>query len=311
MKKRRVLVTGASGFLGSHIVSLLLHKGYAVSTLGRNPGRHSNVVHHRVDLSNTVPIEAVQDVDALVHLACDVHIGRSMEDAASYIEKDLSLTQNLLRACIATKKKPLVIYLSTDRVYGRATGLVTELSPTYPIEPYTASKLLGEIVLATYANLHDIPYIALRASAFFGPYQSRRGFIADMLHKIITSDEIVVGPLNGVKNFTYVENMTFAIERALKAPVSARNRIYNIGGSPISLRDVLTLAQDIVAKKIGKHVQVRIDRTLTRPKKNDVGTFKLSTLAARKNLRWKELVSLRKGLEYTIDHLLNEKKNVE
>lgn len=303
MKGARVLVTGANGFLGKHVVPLLVERGYRVSTLGRSEAAHG-LPHFQLDLAHEIPEDAVRGVDAIVHLASDVSIARSIEDPFSHITNNLTLTLNLLKACRAADAKPLVVFLSSDRVYGKARGRVTEQSPTFPIEPYTAGKIMGEIALATYANLFGIPYIALRASAFFGPHQPRRGFISDVIQKMIEQDAITVGPLKSVKNFTYVGNVAAAVHAALKAPRSTYNRAYNIGGKPVSLLGVLTQCKTIVEQRLSKKIRIHIDRSIRLPQQNEIGAFSLSTASAQKTLHWKETVSLKEGLERTVDYFL-------
>lgn len=303
MKGARILVTGANGFLGRNVVSLLAERGYRVSTLERGVSAHK-FLHHRIDLAREVPNKAVRGVDAIVHLASDVSIARSLENPSAHITNNLAMTFNVLEACRALQHKPLVIFLSTDRVYGKARGRVTEQSPTYPIEPYTAGKIMSEAVLATYANLFDIPYVALRASAFFGPHQSRRSFIADVIQKMKERDDITVGPLKSVKNFTYVGNVASAVFAALYAPRSAHNRAYNIGGRPVSLAQILALIKPIVEQKLNKRIRIHIDRSICLPQKNEIGAFTLVTASAKKTLHWKEVTSLNDGLECAVDYFL-------
>lgn len=303
-KRKCVLVTGANGFLGRHVVPALLEQGYEVRTLGRSESTNPDLRHYRTDLANGVPEEAMRGVDAVVHLASDVSIARSIADPSGNITTNLAMALAVLKACGASKNKPLLVFLSTDRVYGKGRGRVTEQSPTFPIEPYTASKIMGEIAVATYANLFDMPYITLRASAFFGPHQSRRSFIADVIQKMMENDEITVGPLNAVKNFTYAGNVAAAVLAAISAPRSAQNRVYNVGGKPISLLKVLGLLKTIVEKKLRKRIRIRIDRSIRLPQKNEIGTFALSTASAHKLLKWKETISLEKGLGRTVDYFL-------
>lgn len=305
MRKRHVVVTGASGFLGRHVIPALTKKGFAISTLDRSASDSQN--HHKVDLSQEVPTKALRGADAVVHLAGNVHIKQSIEEPQTVIRENLAMTLNLLEAVRVQEKKPLVVLLSTDRVYGKARGRVNEQSPTFPIEPYVASKLMSEIALAGYANLYAFPFIILRASAFFGPHQPCRSFIADVIQKMKESDEITVGSLKTVKDFIYVGDVANAIVAAVAALPRAHGRTYNIGGSPVSLEKVLTHIRTIVEKRLKKKIRVRVDSRAGSYTKYEIGPFSVSTSAAQKFLRWKQKVSLKKGLELTVDHFLDRK----
>jgi len=306
MKGRRILVTGANGFLGKHVVALLTKRGYRVSTLGRRKSEHT-FPHLTINLTKKVPFKTMGEFDAIVHLASEVNIAKSIETPDSVITENLAMTTCILNSYRTSRIKPLIVFLSTDRVYGKARGRVTETTPTFPIEPYTASKIMSEILLETYFNQFDIPYISLRASAFFGPHQPRRSFISDVIQKMIAEDKITVGPLTSVKNFTYVENVAYAVLAALRAPHSARNRTYNIGGKPVALSQVFTLCRKMVEKKLDKKISVRIDNSIRLPQKNEIGAFALSTLSAKKMLRWKERISLKDGIKKTVTYFLENK----
>ena len=308
-KKARVLVTGASGFLGKNTIPLLEKHGYIVETLGRGAAPFPDLKHYTLDISRETPTEAVMGADAIVHLASDVSIAASIQNPSEYIKNTLSITLNVLEACRQSKRAPLFVFLSSDRVYGKESNTVNEQSPVFPIEPYVATKIMGETAVATYGHLLTMPYIVLRASAFFGPHQPRRGFIADIICKMLEQDKIVVGPLQGVKNFTYVCNVADAILASLTAEEAARNCIYNIGGEPLSLTQVLEDVRTIIQSLMHRTIRVDIDHSIQIPTKHDIGPFTLSTNAAKKHLHWKERVTLQEGLEETIDYFRRTLKN--
>ncbi|MBY0472773.1 NAD(P)-dependent oxidoreductase [Patescibacteria group bacterium] len=308
-KRTHVLVTGASGFLGKTLIPLLEENGYGVQTLGRGEAPFPHLTHYKADASVEIPCAAVEHTDAIVHLASDVAIAKSIQEPAEHIKTNLSMTLNVLEACKQAGRSPLFIYISTDRVYGKATNTVDEESAVFPVEPYVAAKLMSETAVATYAHLLGMSYAIIRTSAVFGPFQPRRGFISDMICKMLEQDSITVGPLQGVKNFTYARNFADSILRLLEAGPTALNRIYNIGGAPYSLSHMLETARNIIERQDGKHITVHIDESIKIPDKHDIGPFRLSTQAAQERLGWKESVSLEEGLEKTIDYFRRTLKN--
>lgn len=301
-KNAHVLVTGASGFLGKTLIPLLEAHGCVVETLGRGTAPFPHLTHHTVDITSEIPTTAVASIDVLVHLASDVAIAKSIGEPTEHIQKNLSMTLHTLEACKQAQRTPLFIYISTDRVYGKANGLVDEQSPVFPVEPYVAAKLMSETAIQTYAYILGMPYLIFRASAFFGPNQPRRSFIADVICKMLEQDSITTGPLQGVKNFTYVGNVADAIVRSLGAESASLNKIYNIGGTPHTMQEILNLSKKIIERTSGRTIMTQIDDSIKLPDKHDIGPFTLSTHAAQTHLGWHETTSLEDGLERTIGY---------
>lgn len=301
--KKRVLVTGASGFIGTHLVRALLDARYDVSVVSRGSAKFAEkVTHHRLDLARA-SLDGIVDVDAIVHLASEIEINRSIEEPRDRIDHNLAMDLNLLEAARKSGKKPLLIFSSTDRMYGKTKKhTVTENEPPFPIEPYTASKIMSEVALQAYAHLYDIPYIVLRFDSVYGPGQPRAMFISDMIQKMLALDYVTTGPLSTKKNFVYVHDVVDAILRALKAPVSARNHAYNIGGKHASLEEVLTTLKAVFARTKKRTIRTIEEKLSLRPSKAEVAPFILSDAKARRLLKWKAKTPLYKGLQKTIEY---------
>lgn len=305
MTRKTILVTGASGFIGRNLVRALIDKKYIVHVLTRDTGRlwKGGVKYHSVDAGWGFFKKSGPKFDAVVHLAGEIAINQSLETPRGRIENNLAILLSLLEAVRTSGHKPLIVFSSTDRVYGRTKRrTVTETEPAFPIEPYTASKIMGETALQTYAALYDIPYIALRFDSVYGPGQSRSMFISDVIQKMQAADHITTGPLTTKKNFVYVGDAIDAILSSITAPHTARNQAYNIGGEHASLRQIVTALQSVFRAQ-GNTIIVKEEKKYLRPAKAEVNPFRLSTAKAQRMLKWRARTSLYKGLAATIEYL--------
>lgn len=299
----KVLVTGASGFIGTRLVNALLENAYDVHIVTRSNKQPwgARVKYHRTDLARG-PLPSLVDFAAIVHLASVIDINASLAKPRERIDQNTVMDLVVLEALRINDAKPLVIFASTDRVYGRTKKrVVGEEEKPFPIEPYTASKIMGETMLELYAHLFDFPYIVLRFDSVYGPGQPRTMFISDMIQKMLVSDSISTGPLSTKKNFVYVDDAVDALQKALTAPRKAYNQVYNIGGKHGSLKSVLaTLQKAFKARK--RTITVREEARSMRPSKAEVNPFALSTQKARRLLGWKASTTLYKGLQNTIEY---------
>lgn len=299
----KILITGASGFIGTRLVERLLDRSYDVHVVTRanKSPWGKRVTYYRTDLARG-PLPPLSDFAAIIHLASIIDINASLTKPRERIDQNTAMDLTLLETLRISEAKPLVIFTSTDRVYGRTKKrIVREEEKPFPIEPYTASKIIGETLLELYAHLFDFPYIVLRFDSVYGPGQPRTMFIPDMIQKMLVSDAITTGPLTTKKNFVYVDDAVDAIVKALEASPKAHNQVYNIGGAHHSLSAILaTLKKAFKSRK--RTITVSEEARSMRPSKAEVNPFALSTQKARKLLGWKAMTPLYKGLLKTIEY---------
>lgn len=302
---QRIFITGASGFIGSHVVRRLDgNRRFSLSALYRKPGSAPAGVREIIgDLGDPGSYrDVLLESEACVHLAGTIGINSSLESPRQRIEENMHALLNMLEVVRLNGKTPLIVFASTDRVYGRTRRRrVAESEPPRPIEPYTASKMVCETILETYSLLYGIPFIVLRLDSVYGPRQPRSMFISDVIQKMLESDEITTGTLNVRKNFVYVDDVAYAVERSLLAPPAARNQVYNIGGPSASLSSVLSTIRGIIERRRKATIRVRSKRD-DRPAAVEVRPFSLSTDKARRFLKWQPRTTLKAGLEATIDY---------
>src|SRR5574337_541060 len=226
----KVLVTGGAGFIGSHVVDRLLAVGHAVAVVddlstGRkefvNPGATLHVADVRSpELAKVFESERPE---AVIHLAAQMDVRRSVEDPALDAAINVGGTLNLLFGC-RHRKVARVVYASTGgAVYGDTATLPTpEDHPTRPASPYGISKLVGEHYLRCWEALYGVRGIALRYANVYGPRQNplgEAGVVAIFAHRLLAGEPITInGDGEQTRDYVYVEDVVEAALRALERP---------------------------------------------------------------------------------------------
>jgi len=271
-----IIVTGATGFIGKNL-------NLSATTIGRKS------------------FWALKDADVIIHLAGNMKINDSFKEPLLMIQDNTDLMLKLLEIVRKADRKPLIIFLSTDRVYGRTKKrVVTENDKIYPLDPYTASKIMCERLLELYSHLYGIRYIILRCGSIYGEHQPRTMFISDIIQKIQEQDIIEVGDLSLRKNFIYVGDVVQAIKKAVDAPKQAQNQIYNISAGQHSSKDIFKIIRKEIRKISGITVTTEFNSKYVR--KMEVSSFTLATGKARKLLGWNPQTTLKEGLIKTINY---------
>jgi len=298
------LVTGAAGFVGSHLCEELLRRGHRVAGLDAfipyypRPLKEANLANllhhpdfdfHEIDLRRDDLAPALDGVEAVFHLAAMAGLVRSWTDFDLYQSCNLTATHRLLEA---TRDRPLrrFVLASTSSVYGRhACG--DESLPTRPISPYGVTKLAAENLCRAHADEHGLPLVVLRYFSVYGPRQR-----PDMgYHRFITS--MMSGapvPVNGdgtqVRGNTYVGDCVEATIAALEAP---RNETYNVGGGEsASVWEVLGKLESILG------VKAIVRREPARP--GDQRVTGADTSKLTEHLGWRAKVGLDEGLAHQV-----------
>lgn len=307
--QKRALVTGGTGFIGTAVVQALKKRGFSITVLARHRPRRSEpgVKYASVNLLGSSALRTyLRRVTVVVHLAGNAQVNYSIEHPAAVIDRNMRMLLNVVEAARVQKEPPLIVFASTDRMYGRTKKKrVTEHEPPYPIEPYTASKIMGEIMLEAYSHLYGVPYVSLRFDGVYGPGQPPRMFLSDLIRKMIQSDIVAVGDLRVRKNFVYVDDAARAVVQAAIASDRARNTAYSIGGDAVSLGRIAGLGKDFFAERQGRRIRLVFDPALVRRSGAEVRPFILNKKKAQRLLGWKPMVSLERGVRNTIQSFLS------
>lgn len=304
-----VLVTGAGGFIGSHLTERLVSLGARTRALVRYNSTNSWgwLDHSPVKDEVEVILGDVRDRDSLqralrgaevvFHLAALVGIPYSYHSPRSYLQTNIEGTLNVLQGAVDTGVK-LVVHTSTSEVYGTARYVpIDEHHPLQGQSPYAASKIAADKLAEAFHRSYGLPVVTLRPFNTFGPRQSARAVVPTIITQCLTSECVRLGNTTPTRDLNYVSNTVEGYVGAAETP-AAIGRVLNLGsGSEISIE---ALAQKI-AQLLDKPIVIEQDDARMRPADSEVNRLVAETSAARATLGWHPAVSLEEGLGHTIE----------
>lgn len=290
-----VLVTGGSGFIGSHIVDKLVEKGYDVRVFDQIKPLNENVEWFRGDLLNYNDILlACKDVEVAYHLAAIADVGVAVSNTSICININEVGTVNLLKAC-TSREVERIILASTTWVYGRAEGIVTEESPIpLPEHIYTKTKIGQEQLVYAWNKHFGLSYTMLRFGIPYGPRMRSNMAIAIFVRKAMTNEHITIfGDGTQGRCFIYVEDLAEGNIAALKR--EGKNQIFNLAGS-----EFITI-NTIIENLTQMFGSINVLREPPRP--SDFKGVIVSIERAKTILGWTPKVPFTLGLKKYIDSI--------
>ncbi|MEJ3655411.1 GDP-mannose 4,6-dehydratase [Actinomycetes bacterium KLBMP 9759] len=309
-----VAVTGAEGFIGSHLVEELVRNGDRVRAMvlynsfgswgwldTLPPDVLAEVEMQFGDVRDPGCVGAlVDDARIVYHLAALIAIPYSYRAPRSYVDTNVLGTLNVLDA-VREHDVPRLVHTSTSETYGTArTVPITEAHPLQAQSPYAASKVAADKLVESYHLSFGVPAVTLRPFNTFGPRQSTRAVIPTIIEQLLAgADEISLGALDPVRDFTYVGDTVRAFLAVGTAPASGVvGELFNAGtGVEVSIG---RLATEIV-ELVGTDAVVIEDDRRTRPKDSEVMRLMCDATALRERTGWQPLVDRRNGLLRTIE----------
>jgi len=291
-----VFVTGATGFLGSHLVKCLEQRGAAISILARRPPERLakevprlNVVHG--DLSHAF---SVSDASTVFHLAAQAHVGHALDDPTQTFETNTAGTITVLEAVRRSQSVENFIFVSTAHVYGTPRYLpIDEEHPVHAQEPYAASKLAAEAFISAYSTAYGMPTVIARLFNTYGPRQHPDFVVPSIIRQALTHDSLTLGNLTPTRDFTYVADVVEALLRL----ADAGEGIYNVAsGVEVSIEALVTH----VAQLLDKPITVASQRTQRRSAAIEIDRM-WADISHLKALGWQPYVGLNEGLTRTIE----------
>jgi dTDP-glucose 4,6-dehydratase len=306
-KLGRCLVTGAGGFIGSHLVEQLLAEGADVRALARYTSAGGTGWLSEVGGDVEIVLGDVrdpdqmrgltQDCDTVFHLAALIGIPYSYVSPRQNLDVNAGGTLNLLEAARASQVRRFV-HTSTSEVYGTAqTVPIDESHPLVGQSPYSASKIAADQVALSYARSFGVPAVTVRPFNTFGPRQSMRAVIPTIITQSLWSDRIRLGSLTPTRDFTFVKDTAAGFVAAAMAD-GVEGEVFNVGhGREISIADLVSLVTDAT----GRELPVESEDTRVRPDASEVERLVADASRARERLGWEPRHSLADGIRATVD----------
>jgi NAD dependent epimerase/dehydratase len=310
MNNNSVLVTGADGFIGSHLVELLVAKGYKVKALAQyNSFNHWGWLE---DISCKGQVEIIcgdirdphfcrhitKDIDIIFHLAALIAIPYSYIAPESYVSTNVTGTLNICQAALDNNVSR-IIHTSTSEVYGTAQYVpIDEKHPLQAQSPYSASKIGADAMAMSYFNAFDLPLTIARPFNTYGPRQSARAVIPTIISQIANGEkQIKLGDVSPTRDFNYVEDTCRGFI-ALAEHDSCVGETINIGSNyEITVGDTLLLIKNIM----GSDVEFILDEQRIRPEKSEVNRLWCDNSKMNKLTSFSPQYDLKTGLSKTID----------
>ncbi len=315
----KVLITGAAGFIGSHLSELLTKEGFQViaydkyNSLGTfgwlDKSKYKNDIEFVLgDIRDFDHInKSIKQCDHIIHLAALISIPYSYLSPSAFIDTNIRGTYNVLEASLKSKKFKNLISTSTSEIYGSAK--YTPIDENHPIlgqSPYSASKIGADHLALSYYLSYGLNVNLIRPFNTYGPRQSFRAIIPTITKQALSNNKFFqLGNLEPKRDFTYVGDTCDAFLKLLKKQKKF-GEIYNIGSnSNISNKYLL----EMICKKLDITKKIKTDHKRVRPSKSEVVELLCDNSKFKKKFNWKPKISLNDGLDKYIDWFRENKSN--
>lgn len=306
---KRVLVTGAGGFIGSHLAERLVAEGARVRAFVRYTSTNQRGWLDGTPASEQMEIyagdirdsgnvmRAMEDCDVVLHLAALIAIPYSYVAPDSYVRTNIDGTLNVLEAA-RRLGTPRVVHTSTSEVYG--TALRVPIDESHPLQgqsPYSATKIAADKLAESYYRSFELPVVTIRPFNTFGPRQSMRAVLPTIIAQALAGTEIRLGSLTPTRDLNFVSNTVDGF--LLGASVEGiEGETINLGtGREISVGE---LAQQIL-KLVGRDLPIHSEEQRMRPERSEVNRLLADNTRALEKLGWAPRVEFEDGLQQTVD----------
>ena len=315
----KILVTGAGGFIGSHLTEYLVEQGHKVKAFVHYNSRNFWGWLEKSKYNDDIEVfsgdirdfdsvyDAMKGIDFVFHLAALIGIPYSYYSPLAYIKTNIEGTYNILQAA---RKLDIqrIIHTSTSEVYGTAQYIpINENHPINPQSPYAATKASGDYIAKSFYLSFDFPVTIVRPFNTFGPRQSARAVIPTIITQVLNDKKVIkLGNLNSSRDFTYVLDTIEGIYQ-IGLHGKTMGEVINIGsGKNISIYEILNIVSKLINDDI--NIKTKIESKRVRPEKSEVQRLVCDYSKAQNLSGWKPKYTFEEGLKETIDWF---KENLE
>ncbi len=316
MNNKKILITGGTGFIGSHLTELCVKRGYKVYAFDRyNPEYNLNCLKNSKykrdinfifgDIRDYDSVfKASKGKDIILHLAALVGIPYSYYSPLAYLKTNVEGTYNILEASKNLNTDQIIV-TSTSETYGSAQKVpIKENHRLIGQSPYSASKISADQIAISYWRSFKLPVKIIRPFNTFGPRQSNRAVIPTIINQALKNKNISLGNVKTTRDYTYVTDICEAYLEIIKSK--------KIFGEPINVGSnnefkIENIAKKII-KKINPNLKIKIDKKRVRPNDSEVDRLKCDNRLITRKTNWKPRIKFEEGLEKTIKWIRNNQK---
>jgi len=309
LKNKKVFITGADGFIGSHLTEYCLEKGCKVKALSYY--NSFNFWGWLEDLYLTKNLEIIsgdvrdpyyclevtKGVDIIFHLAALITIPFSYRAPHSYVETNVNGTLNICNASLKNKVKRVLV-TSTSEVYGTARNVpINEEHPKQPQSPYSASKIAADAMAMSFYNAFSLPVVICRPFNTFGPRQSARAIIPTIIAQILSGEKVIrLGDLTPTRDFNYVKDICAGLIALAECDEAVGKEVNISSNKEVSVGEIFNL----IKKIMDVEVETRLENNRLRPKNSEVYRLRGDNTLMKKLTGWTPKYGLKEGLKETI-----------
>lgn len=315
MSNTRVLITGATGFIGSHLTELFVKNGYKVTAFDRynpdyNLGHLSTSIYKKEvefifgDIRDFDSVyKAAKKKNIILHLAALIGIPYSYYSPLAYIKTNIEGTYNVLEASKNLNIDQTIV-TSTSETYGSALKIpMNEKHRLIGQSPYAASKIAADQLAISYWRSFKLPVKIIRPFNTYGPRQSDRAVIPSIILQALANRDIKLGNVTTSRDYTYVKDLCDAFLKVIKIK-DLNGMPINVGSNKeIKIKDIARL----IIKKVNPKLKIIIDRKRIRPKLSEIDRLKCDNSLIIDKTNWKPLITFEDGLEETIGWIRDNK----
>jgi NAD dependent epimerase/dehydratase len=308
---KAVLVTGAGGFIGGHLVEQLVRDGARVRAMCRYNSRNDRgtIDWLEPEVSGEVEVvagelrdvesvgAAVEGTEIVLHLGAQIAIPYSYVNPRDFVEVNALGTLNVAQAALRHSVQR-VVHTSTSEVYGTAQTIpITEGHPLEPQSPYAASKVAADKLMDSFHRSFGLPVTVLRPFNTYGPRQSARAVVPTIIGQALEGSTLRLGALHPRRDLTFVQDTVAGFVAAASSEAAVGRTIHLGTDHDVSVGELV----ELVGELLGRELVVQTDPARVRPRKSEVQRLLASPALARELLEWEPRVDLRDGLARTIE----------